>query len=221
MLAKIIRHLRKGKAKDKAQVLESGYKASVWRGTGKVYYLEDTLKLTYQSNSGPISIEKLSVGKLSEVLQQLTQLSENSPLAQSRTASQKDAFCVRLCGVTWQQNGDSVRIKAIPQAALLRSRTQCFSRSQAVFRHAFLLEHDDLLSPTLSHNKAGVFTYNRISIQEFTQQIMTVNARLAAPLRRAISVKAENFDTAFTAHEKQQIDSLIGCVDGQEKLENT
>lgn len=195
---------------------------SVWHDTGQVYYLENTLKLTYQSKSGPITIEKLSLHAVADVLAQLQALDASSPLSRQEVANQTDAFNISVCGVTWQKSSDgtSTRIKALPEAALLRSPTACFSKSQAVFKHAFLLEHDDLLTPTTSSGHAGVYTYNRISIAEFTQQLAAANARLASKDRRKITVGFDNFNTAFTEHEQQAIEAIIGTPLENESLEN-
>lgn len=195
---------------------------SVWHDTGQVYYLENTLKLTYQSKSGPITIEKLSLHAVADVLAQLQALDASSPLSRQEVANQTDAFNISVCGVTWQKSSDgtSTRIKALPEAALLRSPTACFSKSQAVFKHAFLLEHDDLLTPTTSSGRAGVYTYNRISIAEFTQQLATANARLASKDRRKITVGFDNFNAAFTEHEQQAIEAIIGTPLENESLEN-
>lgn len=195
---------------------------SVWHDTGQVYYLENTLKLTYQSKSGPITIEKLSLHAVADVLAQLQALDASSPLSRQEVANQTDAFSISVCGVTWQKSSDgtSTRIKALPEAALLRSPTACFSKSQAVFKHAFLLEHDDLLTPTTSSGHAGVYTYNRISIAEFTQQLAAANARLASKDRRKITVGFDNFNTAFTEHEQQAIEAIIGTPLENESLEN-
>ena len=194
---------------------------SVWHDTGQVYYLENTLKLTYQSKSGPITIEKLSFNAVADVLAQLQALNASSPLSRQQVANQTDAFNISVCGVTWQKSSDgtSTRIKALPEAALLRSPTACFSKSQAVFKHAFLLEHDDLLSPITSSGRAGVYTYNRISIAEFTQQLVAANARLVSKDRHKITVGFDNFNTAFTEHEQQAIEAIIGTPLENESLE--
>lgn len=93
---------------------------SLWEDTGKVFYIENTLKLTYESNSGSITLEKLSMQALPDLINNISLLPENSPLAIKNTANQKSAFNISLCGVTWQKNANATRIKAIPDAALLR-----------------------------------------------------------------------------------------------------
>lgn len=175
-----------------------------------MFYLENTLKLVYQSNSGSVSLEKVSLQALPNVLAQIASLPQGSPFAQTEIANQVSALSLHLCAVTWQQSEQSVRIKAIPDAAILRSKTSCFSHSQAVFRHEFLLEHDDLLTPSLDTSKNGVYTYNRVSIEQFVRQIEQANAHLSAKYRQAISVKPDNFDTAFSEHEAQVIEGFLG-----------
>jgi len=184
---------------------------SMWRDTGQVYYLENTLKLTYQSNSGAITIEKMSLESLPRVLKELQNLDRNTSLARQEVANQTDAFNVSVCGVTWQRShdGKNVRIKALPEAAVLRSPTACFTKSQAVFKHAFMLEHDDLLSPTSSTSKPGIYTYNRISIAEFTEQLKRSNAQLAPSKKAKLGIQYDNFARAFTEHEQGIIDQLL------------
>ena len=125
---------------------------------------------------------------------------------------------ISVCGVTWQKNGDTVRIKALPEAAILRSTTACFSRSQAVFKHAFLLEHDDLMTPTRGGTASGKFIYNRISPNQFVQQLARANQRIEAPLRRAIPVHPDNFNSAFTEHEQRVIEQVLEGANGNELI---
>lgn len=222
MLSKLFKNMLSRKESTSLSTDQDNQVVSVWHDTGQVYYLENTLKLTYQSKSGPITIEKLSLHAVADVLAQLQALDASSPLSRQEVANQTDAFNISVCGVTWQKSSDgtSTRIKALPEAALLRSPTACFSKSQAVFKHAFLLEHDDLLTPTTSSGHAGVYTYNRISIAEFTQQLAAANARLASKDRRKITVGFDNFNTAFTEHEQQAIEAIIGTPLENESLEN-
>ena len=175
-----------------------------------MYYLENTLKLAYQSNSGLITLEKLSLNSITETIAQIESLPLNSPMAVARTAGQKSAFNISICGVTWQKNEHTQRIKAIAGAALLRSQTAYFSQSQAVFKHASLLEHEDILTSQFAHSQNGMYDYNGISISQFTAQLKAANARLHNDLGRQVYIRAENFDTTFTEHESQQLDALIG-----------
>ena len=211
MLAKIFKHFKARDAEIAHSNNHTGDAVSIWHDTGQVYYLENTLKLTYQSNSGAITIEKVSLESLPRVLKELQNLDVNSPLARQEVANQTDAFYVSVCGVTWQRSsdGNNVRIKALPEAAVLRSPTACFTKSQAVFKHAFMLEHDDLLSPTSSSNKPGIYTYNRISIADFTEQLKRSNAQIASPHKAKVGIQYENFKSAFTEHEQAIIDQCL------------
>jgi hypothetical protein len=218
MLSKITALLTKNRAALSADSKTQEQSVSVWEDTGQVYYLENTLKLTYQAKCGEIVMEKLNIKDLPSILADIERIPENSPLSRAVIAEQRSVFSLSLCAVTWQKKQDSTRIKAIPQAATLRSPTHCFSRSQAVFRHACLLEHDDLLSPSTHAGKEGVFTYNRISVEQFTTQITNANKRLGEQYRKAISVNPENFDTAFTQNEQNELEKLINLAPSNKSI---
>jgi len=227
VLSRIFKNIQKRREKTTA-IQDTSQQVSLWRDTGQVYYLENTIKLTYQSKAGAVTIEKLSLDRLHDVVRELQALNESSTLARSEVANQTDAFNISVCGVTWQksEDGKSVRIKALPEAALLRSPTACFTKSQAVFKHAFMLEHDDLLTPS-SSGKPGIYTYNRISINQFTEQLANANARISPAERKKITVGFDNFSTAFTEHEQSIIDTFIepekeikNDVEGNANLEN-
>lgn len=213
MLSKIIKRLINRPSQRSSIIRSSDEAISLWQDTGQVYYLENTIKLTYTSNSGEITLEKLTIDGLRSAVQAIDAMPDNSPFARANVANQDDAFVISICGVTWQKNDNSVRIKAIPEAALLRSKTACFSKSQAVFRHALLLEHDDLLTPVSAGGQGGAFTYNRISLAAFTDQIARSNARIAPKGKYAITVGGDNFSTAFTEHEQGVIDTLLSPND--------
>jgi hypothetical protein len=213
VLSKIIKRLANGPRHRSSVVKNSNEAVSLWQDTGQVYYLENTIKLTYTSNSGEITLEKLTVDGLRSAVQAIDAMPDHSPFARANVANQDDAFVISICGVTWQKKNDSVRIKAIPEAALLRSKTACFGKSQAVFRHALALEHDDLLTPAPASGQGGAFTYNRISLAAFTDQIARANARITPKGKHAITVGVDNFSTAFTEHEQRAIDTLLSSND--------
>ena len=60
---------------------------SIWQDTGEVYYLENTLKLTYTANSGVVTLEKLSPDSLANVVETLDKLPSDSPFARAVTAT--------------------------------------------------------------------------------------------------------------------------------------
>ena len=72
-----------------------------------------------------------------------------------------------------------------------------------------MLEHDDLLSPTSSSSKPGIYTYNRISIADFTKQLKRSNAQIAPSHKAKVGIQYENFKSAFTEHEQAIIDQCL------------
>ena len=182
---------------------------SVWEETGQVFYLDNTIKLAYTSNSGKVTMERMSLEKLPETLQKIQALPSDSPMAKVRVGDNETAFCISVCAVTWQKRGDRVRIKAIPEAAILRSTTSCFSRSQAIFKHEQLLEHQDVLSTSSVQNNHGTFTYELISVPQFIAQLSFANQQLAKSRQVSATVTPENFDSVFTQHENECIEAIM------------
>ena len=183
-------------------------KQSIWRDTGQVYYMLNTLKLSYETEYGPVTFENLNLETLPKLLSDL-EASDSKSLKQKETAEQKDAYVISLCGVTWEENEDSTRVKAITEAAMLRSTQSDFRRSQAVFKHEQFLEHNDILNAPSLADKKGVFTYSNISIEQFVHQLERANTTISDSLKRRINVQPENFKKLFSDNEAAQIEELL------------
>lgn len=182
---------------------------SIWRDTGQVYYFLNTLKLSYESEYGPVSFENLNLDSLTSLLSELHN-TQHPHLKQKVTAGQTFAFNISLCGVTWEENADSTRVKAIADAAILRSVNSNFVRSQAVFKHESFLEHNDILNAPSISNNGGIYTYSNISIEQFVEQLEQANSTISNNLKRRINVQPENFKQLFSDHEKAVLDNLLG-----------
>ncbi len=195
-------------------------KASIWRDTGQVYYFLNTLKLSYESEYGSVSFENLNLDSLTSLLSELGS-TQQPHLKQKVTAGQTFAFNISLCGVTWEESADSTRVKAIAEAAMLRSVNSNFMRSQAVFKHESFLEHNDILNAPTASNHAGVYTYSNISIEQFVEQLEHANSTISNTLRRRINLQAENFKQLFSEHEKTVLDNLLNPSENTKgKLKN-
>jgi hypothetical protein len=203
----IINWLTRGINKHEITVVQET-KTSIWRDTGQVYYLLNTLKLSYESEYGAVTFENLNVSSLTALLAEL-QNTQHTHLKQKVTAGQTFAYSISLCGVTWEEHQDSTRVKAIAEAAMLRSTQNDFVRSQAVFKHQSLLEHDDILNAPTATNKAGVFTYSNVSIKQFVAQLEHTNATISQDLRRRINVQPDNFKRLFSEREQHEVNTLL------------
>jgi IS30 family transposase len=181
---------------------------SIWRDTGQVYYMLNTLKLSYETQYGPVTFENLNLETLPKLLSDL-EASTSKSLKQKETAEQKDAYVISLCGVTWEENENGTRVKAITEAAMLRSTQSDFRRSQAVFKHEQFLEHNDILNAPSLADKKGVFTYSNISIEQFVHQLERANSTISDNLRRRINVQPDNFKKLFSENEAAEIDALL------------
>jgi hypothetical protein len=181
---------------------------SMWRDTGQVYYFLNTLKLSYESDYGLVSFENLNLDSLSSLLSELRD-TQQPHLKQKVTAGQTFAFNISLCGVTWEESADSIRVKAIAEAAMLRAVNSDFVRSQAVFKHESFLEHNDILNAPSISNNGGIYTYSNISIEQFVEQLEHANSTISNNLKRRINVQPENFKQLFSEHEKTVLDNLL------------
>ena len=73
------------------------------------------------------------------------------------------------------------------------------------------------MTSSMAHPKRGMHIYNRVSVEQFTQQIVAANARISSELRKTVLIKSDNFDRPFTEHETEQIEQLIN-LNPQKKL---
>jgi hypothetical protein len=203
-LISLLKNTKELKQSQSSDVIET----SLWQDTGQVYYLVNTLKLSYESEYGPVTFENLNLHSLRSLLDELKH-TQTPHLKQKVTAGQTYAYNISLCGVTWQQNENSTRIKAITESAVLRSLSSDFKRSQAVFKHEVFLEHHDILNAPSTNNQNGVFTYSNVSIEQFIRHLEQANAEISSDLKRRISVNPENFKALYSNHEQAEIDALL------------
>jgi hypothetical protein len=148
------------------------------------------------------------VSSLTALLGEL-QNTQHTHLKQKVTAGQTFAYSVSLCGVTWEEHQDSTRVKAIAEAAMLRSTQSDFVCSQAVFKHQYLLEHNDILNAPTASNNGGVFTYSNVSIEQFVAQLEHTNATISKDLKRRINVQPDNFKRLFSEREQNEVNKLL------------
>lgn len=188
---------------------------SIWRDTGQVYYFLNTLKLSYQSEYGSVSFENLNLDSLTSLLSEL-RTTQQHHLKQKVTAGQTFAFNISLCAVTWEESADSTRVKAIAEAAMLRSVNSDFLRSQAVFKHESFLEHNDILNAPSISNQSGLYTYSNISIEQFVGQLVHANSTISNDLKRRINVQPENFKQLFSEHERTILDNLLSPLENMQ-----
>ncbi|UTP71859.1 hypothetical protein NLG07_07500 [Alteromonas sp. LMIT006] len=195
------------RTKDTSDILAKAYEEShyksLWQDTGEVMYLFDTIKLSFESQRGPVTYEKLSIEDVQDILQDIA--SSNSPsMTLKTTAEQTAEIRITLCGITWQTFNGKLRAMAIPDAAVLRSTSPCFSKSQAVFKHADLMANIDsdlLFLP----NQTNVFNYFDVSVADYFAQLKAINQRFSQNKDHLICLNKENYDAPFTEHETERL----------------
>jgi hypothetical protein len=189
-----------------AKAYEESHYTSLWQDTGEVMYLFDTVKLSYESEYGEVTYEKLAIADVEAILDDIKQATTPA-MRQKVTAEQTAEIRISICGISWQQHNGQVRAKAIPEAAVLRSTHASFANSQAVFKHADLIANIDrelLFLP----NQTNVFRYNDVSVAAFFEQLEAINARFSQNTENLVCLNKANYDAPFSEHELSQLKML-------------
>lgn len=210
------------KTKDTSNILAKAYEeshyTSLWQDTGEVMYLFDTIKLSFESEVGEVTFEKLKPEDVATILADIE--NANSPaMRQKITAEQTAEIRISICGISWQTHNGQIRAKAIPEAAVLRSTSADFSHSQAVFKHADLIANLDrelLFLP----NQSNVFRYNDVSVEAFIEQLETINARFSQNKDNLICLNKANYDAPFSEHEQDTLKMLNVVNELPDKTQN-
>lgn len=181
---------------------------SLWIDTDVIYYLLNTIKLSYESKNGLVTFEKLNTSDLLELLEQIKTTTQ-SHLSVRKIANSSTIIKISVCGMTWQAKDRKKRVKAINEAAVLRLRGEEFSKSQAIFKHANLQEDgntDQLLSCMMN---PLLFNYENISITQFVEILEEQNARLPSTYTHRNHLNYENFRELFSQHEIEAFNRIV------------
>lgn len=194
--------------KDTSKVLAKAYEESlisqIWEETGRMYYLPATLKLSYESELGLVTHEKLSFEDVLGILDEL-KLARTKAFTQRVIAGQSTEIRLSICGITWQTLDNKTRSRAVTEAAVLRTTDPAFVKSQAVFKHADRIADLDPNILTLP-NQTNVFTYEQITPAQFLTQIIELNKRFHPDEESQLTTTRENYLSTFTEHEQGVID---------------
>lgn len=178
-------------------------KTSYWQDTGQIYYLLNTLKLSYEGEHGQVSFEGLSPQALASLLSDI-EADCSVHLRPKVTAQHTASLNISVCAVSWQSREGETRIKAIDSAAVLRSTTPCFSKSQAVFKHAGYVS-DNTSAPHTLPNQASLYTYDNVTPTQFLEKLVEVNADIPSQQVNKLPTNPNNFRRVFTPGEEQEM----------------
>lgn len=174
--------------------------ASIWAETGLIYYLLDTVKVSFDTDFGTSCYEQVPIAKLADLIDLIS--NESRPeLALKHTAGLQSCITIRLCGVSWQKKQQQLRVKAIDNAAVLRLKLSGNCSSHAMFK----LENGNTegdLKPASSLNDE-LFHYYDVSVAQFIERLLQANSHLPEQLKRSMSVNAQNFTSPFTDIDKK------------------
>ena len=177
-------------------------KPTPWQDTGRVFYLLDTLKLSYEGERGLVTLERVDIDTLEELLQDISQ-PQAGHFRRRTTAGQSLAVHLSVCGVTWQEYGDQQRIKAIADAAVLRTKDPQLIDTQAIFKHADLSYDDAKAAVSTPLTTPGAFVYSRITPRQFIDRLLSANSALLPRYRNSITLRRQNFEQLFSSYEQQ------------------
>ncbi|RJE77584.1 hypothetical protein BGP78_00855 [Pseudoalteromonas sp. MSK9-3] len=185
---------------------------SIWQDTGKVYYVLETLKISYLSNFGHTTFESLSPNTALSLIEDIYHPG-NLNLAPKVTAGITSPVHISVCGITWQKNSTQLRIKAIPEAATLRTQEANFANSQALFQHGSRTVDVAISSLSEHPTCTDSFRYNNINLKQFIKQLEHVNSFLPASLQRKAPICRNNFKKIYSDHENTVLSGLT-AIDG-------
>ena len=195
------RKMNIGKAAEKASPQAN------WQCCGHIYYLLDTLKLTYESHCGRVTYEKLNLESLHELC---NELQRGRYIAPKYTAHLPEIFSLSVCGVCWEELGSQVRTKAIPDAACIRFESIDHVASEAKFQMSYRLS-DDGMTPLA--NQAGfdraVRRVTNISVSEFIRFLKACNTHIPQHFVSKLAIRSENFDSIFTPTESHLLSQTL------------
>lgn len=178
-----------GVSKSKSHTLSE----RVWHDLGKAYYLFDTLKLSYYSHLGNVTIEKISPSSIEALI------SENLPHI---FGGEQGQYQLSICAITKQRSGDAMRTKAIANAATLRVRK---SQTQALFLDPELGLDRAAGTQVQYEFKRGVKRMNNLSVHQFIAQLEEANHLFKQEFSVHSGIKSDNFDALFSENELQSL----------------
>ncbi len=194
-------------SKTLAKAYQESELAHLWEDTGKMFFLEATLKLSFESELGLVCYEKLSIQDALNLLEEI-KIGRSPAFRQRRVAGQTTEIRLSICGLSWQSLEGKTRSRAVMDAAILRSTDPNFTKSQAIFKHADRMVELDPSLLTLP-NQANVFTYEQITPQQFIDQVKRINERFKPITSASINVNRDNYLSPFSEHEQTVIDEYL------------
>ena len=174
---------------------------SIWQDTGSVYYLLDTLKVTYLSESGLVTFEQISYKDIIKLIDKIY-ARDTDILSPKKVEHFETCVHISVCGVSWEHRSGEIRSKAIKDAAILRTLDKRFTQSQALFQHRDVMNDEGVNALTEVSSQDGIYKYSKVNLCQFIKQIETSNKLIPKELKQTLSITRSNFSSIFTEHEK-------------------
>lgn len=201
LIKKVIGRVSKLRTEQTLPIPKQIQSQSLWQDTGEMFYLLDTLKLTYKSDVGLVTLEQLSLESIQQVIENLLETEDSLRISPLINCSNQACINVSVCGVTWQELEGKRRVKAVKDAAFLQLKPAKVVESRALFQHCELVCGDGVTPLPEQGKKYGVFKYFNLSFEQFFKQLEHCNQGLPHNLTRSIPISRHNFDCVFTDNQ--------------------
>ncbi len=167
-----------------------------WLPSKHILYLLDTLKLQYQSSAGLITLEQVNRDNIAEICRRMH---EDDLFSPKTIANIPSVFSISLCGVGWETQGESRRVKAITNAAQFRFEHIDFPSSELML---FPLHSKNLQTSDPHMSRLEAQKIHNITLQQFFNIIDLLNGIVPKQFTHQVGINADNFSSITTKHEQ-------------------
>ncbi len=178
--------------------------ASAWTATDHFEYLLDTLKIEAQTTRGPLILHPKSLTEAREIIHDMT-TNTNAIFAQAKDPTGTPiAIDVSVCAVQIEENGDNLRVRALPDAAHLKLINLTTPSCDVYYGH---LDENQPMRDTVKSDPLAAINGSRNYIaqhdplENFIQTIEGKNNSNTRSLGIGHRLNAQNFEELLTTTE--------------------
>lgn len=177
-----------------------------WNNTGDVLYLMDTLKLSYRSSYGLVTIENIATQNIDACVQRALSERESAP-DYSATAQPVE---LEVCGMTWERCSQTRRVRGIPKAATMRffQYDQCDSDIKLYPNQVV----QSLLHQQVEEVGSELASLAKLNVRQFVDFLCACNQRVSKKYCMEQRLKKQNFQSLYSEHEQRVLDQSINDI---------
>lgn len=178
-----------------------------WTTSSDIFYLLDTVKISYDSPLGKITVENVCLENCAECLASLKHIAKNTDYSNC-------PFIITVCGVTWDvversRKITQRRVRAIPKAAGLRFFGDNRIDSDAYFYQANRLVLDNSPSDYFTDRQVGeAKAVAQLTPEQFIKNLQQNNQQFIKTHGKPLYLHKANFEEPFSEHERNSLAQL-------------